>query len=109
MPAVLENSYGNGKAYYVAFRDTGDFLTDFYEGIVKECELKPSFEGTLSDGVIARSRTDGEFDYVFLCSYRNEERTVETSALYTDMETGETRTGKITLAPYGSMVLKIKK
>ena len=109
MPAVLENSYGNGKAYYVAFRDTGDFLTDFYEGIVKECELKPSFEGTLSDGVIARSRTDGEFDYVFLCSYRNEERTVETSALYTDMETGETRTGKITLAPYGSMVLKINK
>lgn len=109
MSAVLENSYGKGKAYYVAFRDTGDFLTDFYEKIVTESGLKSSFDGTLAEGVISRSRTDGEFDYVFLFNYRNEERTVSTSAVYTDMETGETRTGDIKLCPFGSIVMKIKK
>ncbi len=109
MPAVLENSYGKGKAYYIAFRDTGDFLTDLYESITKNAGLRSCFKGTLAEGVVSRSRTDGEYDYVFLMNYRNEERTVSTSVPYTDMESGEILKGNIKLSPFGSVVMKIKK
>jgi len=30
MPALTCNDYGKGKAYYIAFRDTGKFTEDFY-------------------------------------------------------------------------------
>ena len=36
MPCATVNSFGKGRAYYIAFRDTGEFLDDFYETLIKK-------------------------------------------------------------------------
>lgn len=38
MPAVTVNQYGKGKAYYIAFRDTGEFTDSFYALLIEKLE-----------------------------------------------------------------------
>ena len=84
-PAVTVNTFGDGKAYYIATRFEEEFYTPLYElicdGVVESC-----WPGHLGDGVIACSR--GE--YVFL---------VNTTDAVVWFENAE-------LAPYGTAVYK---
>ncbi|MBR6635173.1 MAG: beta-galactosidase, partial [Clostridia bacterium] len=41
MPALTANTIGKGKAYYVAFRNDGDFAHDFCEKLIAEIKIKP--------------------------------------------------------------------
>lgn len=41
-PAVTVNSYGKGKAYYVAFANEGDFFESFIEEISEKLSLEAS-------------------------------------------------------------------
>lgn len=107
MPAVTFNEYGKGKAYYIAFRDEGDFLNDFYSEIIEETHINSSLCGQLGEGVTAHSRTDGENEYVFVGNYADCESFFVTDKKYTNVETGETIFGRHALAPYESLILKI--
>ena len=65
-PAVTVNSFGEGKAYYIATRFEEDFYKPLYElicdGVVSSC-----WPGHLAEGVIACSRGD----YVFLINTKD--------------------------------------
>src|SRR5699024_2689764 len=65
-PALTVNNFGEGKAYYIASRNKGDFHKDFFEKLVDETGVKRVIEGELPEGVTAQTRTDGAFDYVYL-------------------------------------------
>src|SRR5690606_3533130 len=62
-PALTVNEYGEGKAYYIAFRNNNEFLYDFYGSIISSLNLKKCLETDLPVGVTAQMRTDGERDY----------------------------------------------
>lgn len=109
MSAVTVNNYGKGRAYYIAFRDDGEFTRDFYEKLISEVGIKSSICGTLGDGVTCCSRTDGENDYVFVMNFLGSASSVTLDREYINVETGETLLGNIEIAPYGSMILKTKK
>lgn len=83
-PAVTVNSYGKGKAYYVAFADSGefeeDFISDITDGII--CDA-PAF--VIPDGVSVRKR--GE--YIFIMNFSDSEQTVILDKEYTDVLSGE--------------------
>ncbi|MHB8625821.1 MAG: beta-galactosidase [Aggregatilineales bacterium] len=44
MPALTENDFGQGKAYYIASDPNDKFLGDFYSGILTRHEIKPPLE-----------------------------------------------------------------
>ncbi len=106
--AVLCNEYGKGKAYYIAFRDTGDFLRDFYDTVIDESKIKTSLCGALGDGVVSHSRTDGEHEYVFVGNYCGKNSHFVADTEYTDMESGEQIKGRYEMKPYASVILKRK-
>lgn len=104
MPAVLENSYGKGKTYYIAFRDEGEFLNDFYEDILKELNMD-SLE--LPEGTSVRTREDEKYLYTFAQNYADKPLKITLkNNVYTDMENGEETNGEFLLEPYGIKVLK---
>ncbi|WP_394328181.1 beta-galactosidase [Caldicoprobacter faecalis] len=106
-PALTVNSFGKGKAYYIAFRNNGDFLTDFYGALIRELNLKRAVDTELPQGVTAQMRTDGERVFVFILNFVPEERQVDLKDMrFKDMITGEDITGRISLPPYGVKILE---
>jgi beta-galactosidase len=83
-PAVTVNSYGKGKAYYVAFADNGefedDFINDIADGII--CD-SPAF--AIPDGVSVRKR--GE--YIFIMNFSESEQTITLGKECTDILSGK--------------------
>jgi beta-galactosidase len=76
MPALTVNSYGKGKAYYIASRNIGGFNDEFYGALIRDLALKQTIETELPNGVTAQMRTDGQSDFVFLMNFGKTEQTI---------------------------------
>lgn len=107
MPAVTENLFHNGKAYYIAFRSNEDFLLNFYEKIAKDCNLKRAIDGQLPYGVTAQMRTDGEKDFIFISNFTQDKKQVNLrERIFKDMETGKKVGKTLELSSYGIKILQ---
>ena len=104
-PAATVNHYGDGLAYYIAFRDRGDFTDQLVGQILTEAGIVCDFDGTLPEGVSVHSRTDGENNFIFLQNFSYDPQTVTTSIVWTDLETGQSLTGTIRLQPLQTIIL----
>ncbi len=67
-----------------------------------------ALSGALPYGVTAHSRTDGETVYVFLQNFTAQLQETETSRVWRTVEDGEPVSGRIALAPYGTLILARK-
>ncbi len=104
-PAATVNRYGQGLAYYVAFRDTGAFTDKSVERALADAGVTSDFDGVLPAGVTAHFRTDGAKTYVFLQNFNVTPQTVETAVNWTDFETKEPVTAQIALSPRQTVIL----
>ncbi|KAA0966362.1 beta-galactosidase [Sporosarcina sp. ANT_H38] len=110
LPALTVNQFGAGKAYYIASRNKGEFHLDLFTKLVEELGLKRVIEGKLPEGVTAQSRTDGEYDYIYIFNFSREAKEVElVDSVYTDLIEGTPVPTKIDLAPFGVRLLKRKR
>ena len=109
MPAVTQNHYGKGKAYYVACRDDGSLSDTLISHILDELSITSDFDGALPTGVTAHSRTDGENLFVFLENHSTSPRTTKTAHLWQSVEDGHPVTGEILLSPYEVKLLSKKR
>ena len=107
-PAVTVNEYGRGKAYYIAARDTGALKHKIIGEILTELGIKGNLKAS-ENGITAHSREDDESVYLFVENYSSDVATAELYSGGTDMETGDTVEGRVTLSPYGVKIIKIKK
>jgi beta-galactosidase len=105
MPAVTVNSYGKGKAYYVAADFDVEGYMDLYakivDGVVSADKIIPAPKNV---SVTLRYGENGE--YVFVMNFNNCENIVELPFEY-DILSGEFEGGRI--APYGTAILKKRK
>jgi beta-galactosidase len=108
MPAFTVNAYGKGKAFYQAFRDTGEFTEKVLSEVLAELNVQPTLPCLPIQGVTAHSRTDGENTYLFVENYTDKE--IEGLSLgeeFINMITSE-KVSSISLEPYSITVLKKK-
>ncbi|HEX2927736.1 MAG TPA: beta-galactosidase [Ruminiclostridium sp.] len=107
-PALTVNTYGDGKSYYIAFRNNEDFEKDFYCGLISELGLLRALDAQLPTGVTAVLRTDGEKDFIFLMNFLDEANQVflEENIHYIELLTGSKVNGKVDLEGFGIMVLE---
>lgn len=106
MPALTRHQFGEGTCLYVAGRTSESFLEAFYKKACAKAGVKPIMEQLpYGVGVTERIGDAGE-KYVFLLSYLPVEEKVVLEKRYTDVETGESVTGEITLAPRQVRVFK---
>jgi beta-galactosidase len=68
-PALTVNSFGKGKAYFIAARTGADFLDVFYRKLTDESGIKRALTSELPKGVTAQIRSDGATDYIFLMNF----------------------------------------
>ncbi|MFU8780763.1 MAG: beta-galactosidase trimerization domain-containing protein, partial [Kiritimatiellia bacterium] len=105
-PAVTVNTYGKGKAYYLAARTRDTLLDDLYGKLVADLAIKRAIDIELPAGVTAQLRTDGTTRYVFLSNFTDAAVCVQLDQGYYDMLTETTVDGALALAPYGVCVLQ---
>jgi beta-galactosidase len=72
-PLLTRNAYGKGLVYYFAAATDRRFVDDAMGAIAREAGLRGDWRGELPPGVVARARSDGEADYVFLMNFTESE------------------------------------
>jgi beta-galactosidase len=106
-PALTVNSFGAGRAYYVASRNKEPFFSDVIGKMIAESRPRRAIDAELPEGVTAQLRTDGTHDFVFLLNFNPEERSVVLgSQAYTDLLQGAAVQGELKLAGYGVRILR---
>lgn len=106
-PALTVNSFGKGKAYYIAARTKEDFNDEFYGKLIDTLNIKRAIDADLPYGVTAQMRTDGKNKFIFLLNFIESEKKIEINDLNCiDLLTGEKINNEITLSPYGIKILK---
>lgn len=108
MAAVTENDFGSGKAYYVATRLEDSFIEKFVSDVLKEQQLEASIDN-LPYAVTCHTRYNDNFEYLFIGNYSDKDAPIELNEEYEDMLSGCKLSGKQTLTPYQSLVLKHKR
>jgi len=104
-PALTVNSYGKGKAYYIAARSEAALLSDLYGKLISVMSLERAIDVDLPAGVTAQVRTDGQTKYIFLMNFNGQQESLDLDAIYIDLLTGKTVGRTVTLGRYGVMVL----
>lgn len=105
-PAVTKNKFGKGLAYYIASRNEQNFMDDFYRSIATSLGLRKVFANALPPGVNVAARTDGKHDFIFLMNFTSKKQLISIGKGNQDMITGVTVKERVTLKPYGCLVLK---
>lgn len=105
-PAVVENRFGNGMAYYVGADAEQAFYDDFYGCLIRKTGIVPVVKGTVPDGIEVSSRSGEDAEYVFVQNFRNESADIREMELEGEMMYGRDME---TLSPYESLVLKVRK
>ncbi|TYA10314.1 beta-galactosidase [Paenibacillus faecis] len=108
MPVLTLNQKGAGQAYYLAARVREEgFYDSLYGRLISEAGVRRALDAELPEGVTAQLRSDGESDYVFLLNFSGKPAQVRLDdRAYTDLETGEVKTGRVELPLHGSIILK---
>lgn len=102
MPAVTENTFGKGKAYYVAFRNDADFADDFCNSLIEKIGIVPDCNIKAPYGVFARKRGNN----IFIMNFSDTEAAVTLDREYTNAVSGEKVSGKFTLPVCGYIIIE---
>lgn len=106
-PALTVNSFGKGKAYYIASRNKEDFNEEFFGKLIDNLGLNRTINTELPHGVTAQMRTDGENDYVFLMNFSDKEQIIKLDDYrYEDLINASEVSKEIILPQYGLKLLK---
>lgn len=105
MPAFTCNKYGSGYAYYIAFRDCGDFLTDVYSDVAERLGIKSEIE-KLPRGVTVHTRRNEKNAFSFVENYTLSVQTVHLDKKYYDIITDTEMHGDVQIKPYQTLILK---
>ena len=103
-PALLENDFGEGKAYYVCADAEQAFYDDFYERLTKEAGISPILPIEIPDGVEVTSRSGENADYIFFQNFNRRDMKVqlpEGEVIFGDKEGN--------MKPLGNIVVKISR
>ncbi|MCI9144194.1 MAG: beta-galactosidase [Lachnospiraceae bacterium] len=104
-PVLTVNSYGRGRAYYMAARAGMDFLQDFYGKTAPQAGVLPCLKGVFPEGVTVTMRTKGDREYLFVQNWNPGDAVVIPEEELTDFETGEPVEGQMWLAGYEVRIL----
>ncbi len=110
-PALTVNRLGEGKAYYIASRNTGLFHSHFYRSLIDDAGISKALNVKLAHGVNTAIRTDGVHDYIFILNFTHEPQKITLDGrTYVDMlENHEIEDGSVQLDAYAVKVLKTER
>jgi beta-galactosidase len=103
-PAVTANRFGSGMAYHVAANAPMEFFDVFIGDVAPQ--LKRALDTGIPAGVNVTLRQGGDgTDYIFVQNFLDTEQTVALGGDYTDILSGRSCSGEVTLEGCGAAVL----
>ncbi len=106
-PALTVNPYGKGQAYYMASRNSEEFLSDFYGKLSADLNLMRALPVNLPEGVSAQVREGSDSRFVFVMNFNPAPAVVDLgSGHYHSMVSGEPVGGVLELGAYGVEILQ---
>ena len=104
-PALTQNSYGKGEAYYVASRLDEKFIAKLVLSLVEKLGLeRPILQ--LPKAVTCHSRYNDKATYLVVENYNSDAASVVLEKEYVDLLSGKVLSGNTTVEPYGFLILK---
>lgn len=105
-PAMTVNTWGKGHAIYIGAKTDEDFLDAFYGVMGAKLGIRAAVSGTIPEGVLVRTRTDGTNLWTFVLNFRRTPQTVGLGkGRRRDLITGTAVGERLRLPGYGSAVL----
>ena len=105
MPALTVNSFGEGKAYYVATSPETGFLQGFLANVCAENNINPLV--TAPEGIESVQRVKNGESFLFLLNHTEADLSAEIgSAPRTDLLTNKTVSGTAVVPSRGVLILK---
>ncbi len=101
-PAVTKNNYGDGKAYYVAFANAGDFHDDFCNKLIDVYNITPDTDIKAESGVSIRKRGN----LIFVMNFSDSEKTVRLDKEYKDVVNDAVINGEVKLPVCSYLILE---
>lgn len=83
-PAITENRYGAGTAWYIGTEPGEELMDDIMTYITRECQIETL--GTASAGVEIMTRESGDKVWLFVINHTNEEQVYHLHKRYTRLE-----------------------
>ncbi|WP_066174917.1 beta-galactosidase [Bacillus marinisedimentorum] len=107
-PAVTENEFGEGKAYYIASNNEQAFHDEFYGKLIKHMSIKQGLVEELPEAVSVQTRTDGTNTYYFVMNFSEGNKTVqlEEGRTYDELVSRKKIENSMELEAYGVRILK---
>jgi beta-galactosidase len=107
-PCLTVNRHGSGRVYYLGARPAADEFHDaFARALVRELKIAPCLEAALPEGVTVQKRAGGGHTFLFVHNLKPIPQAVDLGrGMLENVLAGGAVTGKITLPPYGSLVLR---
>lgn len=106
-PALTEHRFGQGSTFHIASRNDDSFTDSLFVALAERLGLRHAIAAPLPEGVTAQMRTDGESDFVFLLNFQHHAETLDLAGkTFSDMLTGASALGELTLPALGVRVLR---
>ncbi len=103
--AVTVNTYGKGRAYYIAFRGDDDFVKDFYDSISAGVSSAAEYV-SFPDGVSVRTRENETEIFLFIQNWNETDVEINVKSALKNIETYESVSGRVGLKKYETLILK---
>ena len=108
-PAITKNNLEKGKAYFIGARTNQEFLSKFYDKIVKDLDINEVEDFISEGGISIQIRENEDAKYYFVMNFTEEEKNIEIKGSYLNLISGKTMERLNLMKPYDVYVLKKNK
>lgn len=105
-PALTRNRYGEGEAYYIAFRNHEDFERDFYTRLLETCDIHNPLHMELPEGISLTTRYDEKHQFYFLMNFKANPVALNIPKSLRNIETDKVVHGQVEMSGYEVWVLE---
>lgn len=105
-PAITKNNLEKGKAYFIGARTNQDFLSKFYDKIVKDLDINEVEDFISECGISIQIRENKDEKYYFVMNFTEEEKNIEIKGSYLNLISGKMMERLNLMKPYDVYVLK---
>ena len=105
-PAITKNNLEKGKAYFIGARTNQEFLSKFYDKIVKDLDINEVEDFISEGGISIQIRENEDAKYYFVMNFTEEEKNIEIKGSYLNLISGKMMERLNLMKPYDVYVLK---